>query len=394
MAAVYQYSQESAHVKRSVLRELLRHAVDPNIISLATGLPSSELLPTRQFDECVRTVIARDGASAMQYSPQIMPLREWLADYMTRRGVPSEAENIYITNGCQHNMSLLSRLFVNLGDTAVIEEITYVGVMQATGGHGAALRLVPSNLSTGVDIDALEAAFAQEPRPKLAILIPDFHNPLGVSITPEKRQRAAQLANQYQVPLVEDDPYSPLRFIGEMPAPIKHYDTDGYVFYSGSFSKILAPGVRCGWIVAPVDVVRYIERLREADDLETSTLIQRSIYEFLRRGWLEEHLAQLNEANKIRRDTLLAALDTHLGSYATWTEPEGGIFIWVTLPEHINTWDMVKDAIDHQVIYVPGGEFSVNGGYKNTMRLNFSNVSVANLSEGIRRLGGVIQKYL
>jgi len=394
MAAVYQYSQESAHVKRSVLRELLRHAVDPNIISLATGLPSSELLPTRQFDECVRTVIARDGASAMQYSPQIMPLREWLADYMTRRGVPSEAENIYITNGCQHNMSLLSRLFVNLGDTAVIEEITYVGVMQATGGHGAALRLVPSNLSTGVDIDALEAAFAQEPRPKLAILIPDFHNPLGVSITPEKRQRAAQLANQYQVPLVEDDPYSPLRFIGEMPAPIKHYDTDGYVFYSGSFSKILAPGVRCGWIVAPVDVVRYIERLREADDLETSTLIQRSIYEFLRRGWLEEHLAQLNEANKIRRDTLLAALDTHLGSYATWTEPEGGIFVWVTLPEHINTWDMVKDAIDHQVIYVPGGEFSVNGGYKNTMRLNFSNVSVANLSEGIRRLGGVIQKYL
>src|SRR5690606_35859131 len=139
---------------------------------------------------------------------------------------------------------------------------------------------------------------------------------------------------------------------------------------------------------APVDVVRYIERLREADDLETSTLIQRSIYEFLRRGWLEEHLAQLNEANKIRRDTLLAALDTHLGSYATWTEPEGGIFVWVTLPEHINTWDMVKDAIDHQVIYVPGGEFSVNGGYKNTMRLNFSNVSVANLSEGIRRLGG------
>ena len=394
MTAVYQYSQESAHVKRSVLRELLKHAVDPNIISLATGLPSSELLPTRQFDECIRTVIARDGARAMQYSPQIMPLREWLADYMTRRGVPSVAENIYITNGCQHSMSLMSRLFVNPGDTAVIEQITYVGVMQATGGHGAALRLVPSDLSTGVDIDALETAFAQEPRPKLAILIPDFHNPLGVSITREKRQRAAQLANQYQVPLVEDDPYSPLRFTGDMPAPIKHYDTDGYVFYSGSFSKILAPGVRCGWLVAPADVIRYIERLREADDLETSTLIQRSIHEFLRRGWLEEHLAQLNEANRIRRDTLLAALDSHLGPHATWTEPEGGIFIWVTLPEHINTWDMVTDAIDHQVIYVPGGEFSVAGGYKNTMRLNFSNVSVANLPEGIRRLEKVIQKHL
>lgn len=394
MASTYEYSQESRHVKRSVLRELLKHAVDPDIISLATGLPSSELLPVQQFEECVHTVLAQDGARALQYSPQLMPLRAWLADYMTRRGVPSEPENIYITNGCQHSVALLSRLFVNPGDAAVIEQITYVGIEHATAGRGALVRPVPTDLVTGVDIQALEAAFAQKPQPKLAVLIPDFHNPLGVSITPEKRLRAAQLANQYRVPLVEDDPYSPLRFIGDMPAPIKHYDTDGYVFYSGSFSKILAPGVRCGWLVAPVEVIRYIERLRESIDLETSTLIQRSIYEFLRRGWLEEHLTRLNEANKIRRNTLLAALDSYLGNCATWTEPEGGIFVWVTLPEYINTWDMVKSAVDHQVIYVPGGEFSVTGGYTNTMRLNFSNVTIANLPEGIRRLAEVIRQYL
>lgn len=394
MTADYRYSQETTHVKRSVLRELLRHAVDPNIISLATGLPSSELLPVRQFEECVRAIIARDGARAMQYSPQFTPLREWLAGYMTRRGVPSEPDNIFITNGCQHSLSLMSRLFVNPGDTAVIEQITYVGIEHATAGRGAQVRPVPSSLSTGVDIEALESAFAQEPRPRLAVIIPDFHNPLGVSITPEKRQRAAQLANQYQVPLVEDDPYSPLRFIGDIPAPIKHYDTGSYVFYLGSFSKILAPGVRCGWIVAPADVIRHIERLREANDLETSTLMQRSIHEFIQRGWLEEHLARLNEANKTRRDTLLAALDTYLGAFASWTEPEGGIFVWVTLPDHINTWDMVGSAIENNVIYVPGGEFSVVGGYRNTMRLNFSNVAVDNLPEGIRRLADVIQKRL
>ncbi|MBZ0303366.1 MAG: PLP-dependent aminotransferase family protein, partial [Anaerolineae bacterium] len=193
---------------------------------------------------------------------------------------------------------------------------------------------------------------------------------------------------------VEDDPYSLLRFSGDIPAPIKSYDTGDYVFYLGSFSKILAPGVRCGWIVAPEDVIRRIERLREANDLETSTLIQRSIYEFVSRGWLDEHLAALNAANHARRDALLAALDTHLGDIASWTEPDGGIFVWVTLPEHVNTWEMVQDAIAHQVVYVPGGEFSVNGGYNHTMRLNFSNVAIEQIDEGIRRLEAVIRQQV
>ncbi|MAS34462.1 MAG: aminotransferase [Anaerolineaceae bacterium] len=394
MAAVYTYSEESTHVRRSVLRELLAHAVDPNIISLATGLPSSQLLPVERFNECVNTVVSRDGARALQYSPQFVPLREWIADYMTRRGVKSTPDNILITNGCQHGLTLMSRLFLNPGDTAVVEQVTFIGIEHATGGRGATLRPIPSDLDTGADMDALEAAFKQEPHPKLAIIIPDFHNPLGISITPEKRQRAAQLANTYGIPLVEDDPYSPLRFIGDIPQPIKSYDTDGFVFYLGSFSKILAPGVRCGWIVGPSEVIRNLERLREAHDLETSTLIQRSITEFLSRGWLEEHLTQLNAANHLRRDTLLAALDNHLGQYATWTEPEGGIFIWVTLPEQIDTWDMIKEAIDNKVVYIPGGEFSVVGGYRNTMRLNFSNVANDKIAEGIQRLAAVIEKRL
>lgn len=394
MTTAYLFSQEATYVKRSVLRELLAHAVDPNIISLATGLPSSQLLPIQQFNECISTVIVRDGARSLQYSPQFTPLREWLADYMTQRGVPSRTENILITNGCQNGLTLMARLFLNPSDTATIEQITFIGIEHATGGRGARIRPIPTDLTTGADMDAFALALSQEPRPRLAILIPDFHNPLGVSITPEKRQRAAQLANQYRVPLVEDDPYSPLRFSGTIPAPIKSYDTDGYVFYLGSFSKILAPGVRCGWVVAPEEIIRQLERLREANDLETSTLMQRSIHEFVSRGWLAEHLLELNAANHSRRNMLLAALDSEMGAFATWTEPEGGIFTWVTLPEHMNTWDMVKEAIDHKVIYIPGGEFSVVGGYNNTMRLNFSNVAIENIPEGIRRLTQVIRKRL
>ena len=377
-----------------MLRELLAHAVDPNIISLATGLPSSELLPVTQMNEAISAVIARDGARAMQYSPPYQPLREWIAGYMNGRGVPCTAEEVFITNGCQHGLALLSRLFLNPGDPAVIEQVTFIGIEHVTAGRGARLRPIPTDYSTGADMDALEAAFAQEPHPRLAVLIPDFHNPLGISITPEKRQRAAQLANQYRIPLIEDDPYSPLRFIGQIPQPIKAYDREGYVFYQGSFSKILAPGVRLGWIIAPSEVVPDIGRLREAFDLETSTLMQRSVHEFLRRGWLEPHLEELNEANHLRRDALLGALDSHLGDIASWTEPEGGIFVWVTLPDHINTWDLVKEAIDNKAIYIPGGEFSVVGGNENTMRLNFSNVAINAIPEGVRRIAKVINQHL
>jgi 2-aminoadipate transaminase len=390
----YAYGHEITHVKRSILRELLAHAVDPNLISLATGLPSSELLPMRQMEACISAVIKRDGARALQYSPQYQPLREWIAGYMGQRGITCTADNIFITNGCQHGLALISRLFLNPGEPAVIEEITFIGIEHVTGGRGAQLRPIPTNLETGADMDALEQAFAQEPRPRLAVLIPDFHNPLGISITPEKRQRAAQLANQYQVPLIEDDPYSPLRFIGEKPAPIKVYDAHGWVFYLGSFSKILAPGVRLGWIVAPAEVVPDIGRLRESLDLETSTLMQRSVHEFTQRGYLEAHLEELNAANRQRRDVLLDALDTHLGSSATWTEPEGGIFVWVTLPEHLNTWELVKEAIDNKVVFIPGGEFSVVGGYNNTMRLNFSNVALEAIPEGIRRITEVVRRHL
>jgi 2-aminoadipate transaminase len=229
---------------------------------------------------------------------------------------------------------------------------------------------------------------------KLVVFVPDFHNPLGVTLSDEKRQRVASLAAAYSVPVVEDDAYSRLRFAGEALPPIQAYDSSGYVFYMGSFSKMLAPGLRMGWLVVPPELQSTVTVLRESIDLETSTLLQRATGEFLQRGYLTPHLEQLNASHQRRADALMTALETHLGDIATWTEPEGGLFSWCVLPDALNTWELLDDAIQAGVIYIPGGAFAVQGDKSNTMRLNFSKVAPAQFDEGLRRLRGVINNYL
>jgi DNA-binding transcriptional MocR family regulator len=228
------------------MRELLALAVDPQIISLAGGLPASSLLPLDDVRRCLDEVLMEDGARALQYSPPFAPLRDWIAAWMRRRGVSCTPDEVFITGGAQQGLAILSRLFLDRGDPAVVEAVTFTGIQQVTAGRGAATRTIPTDLSTGADIDALEEALRQSPRPRLAVLIPDFHNPLGVSLTLEKRRRAASLAAEYGVPLIEDDPYSALRFDGVATPPIKAYDETGLVCYIGSFSKMIAPALRLG----------------------------------------------------------------------------------------------------------------------------------------------------
>lgn len=389
----YQFSQRSSYLKRSVMRDLLKHAVDPNIISLAGGLPADECLPTAQLQACMNMVIERDGAAAYQYSPQYTPLRQWLADYMNERGVNCTVENIFITNGNQQALGILSRLFLDEGDIAVIEEAVFTGIQQGTKGVGAQVITVPTDLETGVDVDALEQVFSQHDV-KFAVLIPDFHNPLGISMTPEKRQRVAELASRYGVPIAEDDAYSQLRFKGGALAPIASYQHDDYVFYMGSFSKMLAPSLRMGWMVIPEQLLPKVTVLRESIDLETSTLTQRTVAEFLQRGYLPEHLTQLNAEHEKRANKLMDALNNHLADIASWVVPEGGLFTWLTLPPHINTWDILQNAIDAGVVYIPGGAFALDGSKTNTMRLNFSKVATNKVEEGIARLSEVIHSSL
>ena len=383
-------SQTSAPLKRSVIRELLQVIAAPDVISMAGGLPANELLPLDTFRQCLDDTLRQDGPKALQYGPPWAPLQEWIAGAMHARGVNCQPEQIFVTNGAQQGLAILSRLFLDPGDPVVIEAVTFTGIQQVTAGRGCQVITVPTDLATGVDVDALEAAFRRQPRPRLAILIPDFHNPLGVSLTPEKRRRVALLAATYEVPVVEDDPYSPLRFMGDVVPPIKAYDQAGYVFYLGSFSKMLAPALRLGWIVAPPELLPRITVLREAIDLESSAFIQRAVARFAQGGHLAAHLQQFNAANRIRRDTLIHSLEEQLGDIATFTRPEGGLFVWVTLPAGLDTWALLDEAVAHKVAYVPGAAFAVKGGYRNTMRLNFSSVRPDIIPDAVATLAQII----
>ena len=387
-------SREGYNLQRSVMRDLLRFAVDPNVISLAGGLPASEFLPLEGIRECLDTVLSRDGPRALQYSPQHAELQRWIADHMGSRGVACAPDEVFITNGNQHGLAILSRLFLDPGDPAVIEEVTFTGVHQITIGRDANVRALPTDLDSGVVVESFEEALAASPTPRLSVLITDFHNPLGVSIAKEKRAELAGLAAKYGVPLIEDDPYAPLRFRGETIPPIKAYDEAGMVFYLGSFSKMLAPALRLGWIVAPAELMPRITTLRESFDLESSTLYQRAVAEFLNRGMLEPHLNSITAAHGERCDTMLRALEEHLSDVARWSKPDGGVFVWVSLPEQLDTTEMFKDAIEQKVAYIPGGVFSVDGSTTNALRLNFSNVKPDAIEEGVARLAKVIRSSL
>jgi 2-aminoadipate transaminase len=392
----YSLSHISSGLKRSVMRDLLKFAVSPDIISFAGGLPAHECMPLEEFRECVDAVLRRDGTRVLQYSPPFDPLREWIAAYMRSRGVECTAENVFITNGCQQGLAITTRLLLDPGDAAVVEEITFTGVRQAIDGQGGRMLTVATDLETGVDVEALEARLSSPlaRKPRAAILITDFHNPLGVSVSIEKRERIAELAAKHRVPVIEDDPYSALRYSGEAIPPIKAFDSAGAVIYVGSFSKMLAPAARLGWIVAPAALVPKITVVRESIDLESSGLLQRAVFEFLSRGYLEPHLARLNAVNRERQAAMLDALERHFGGLARWSVPHGGLFVWVTLPEGVDTGAMFEAAIACRVAYIPGVAFAVNGGHANTMRLNYSSAAPGAIDEGIERLAALVRQRL
>jgi 2-aminoadipate transaminase len=395
MTIRFALSHGSSSLKRSVMRDLLALTARPDMISFAGGLPADALLPRDQLQECIDTVFTRDGSRALQYGPPYAPLKEQIALYMQGRGVACSADEVFITNGSQQGLEIVSRLLFDSNATAVVEDYTFTGILQATRGHDADLIAVATHPQAGVELDALENAFAAHPTTRAAILIPDFHNPLGTSIPAANRPRIAELAACYQIPIIEDDPYSALRFEGEVVPPIKAYDESDVVIYLGSFSKMLAPALRLGWMVAPRELLPKLTVIRESIDLESSQLIQRAVAEFLARGYLAPHLAQLNAANRVRRDAMVEALARELGGIAQWNAPEGGLFLWLTLPEGADTNAIFHEALAQNVAFVPGHAFSAaDCPSSNSLRLNFSNATVEEIDEGISRLAGVIKPSL
>jgi 2-aminoadipate transaminase len=363
----------------------------PDTISLAGGLPAPEFFPLDAIQEAVTSVLASDAHGALQYGPTpgYYPLREFLADRMSAVGVTASAEQVLITTGSQQGLDLVARLLIDPGSTIVVEDPSYAGGLQAFDSCQASYLAVPID-NDGMRVDLLEERLAAGgPRPRFIYALPNFQNPSGVTLNLERRQRLLELAYRHRTPILEDDPYGELRYDGEVLPSIKSMDVEGSVIYLGTFSKILAPGLRLGWVVADEAVIQQLTRLKQGVDLHTDSLSQRIACQVSRNGWLERQIEMVKPVYRERRDAMLRALERYLPGGTTWTRPLGGLFVWATLPDGIDTAAMLGDALDRKVAYVPGVAFHPHRDRNNGMRLNFSATDAKTIEEGVRRLGEV-----
>lgn len=366
----------------------------PGILSFAGGLPALELFPQQEYAEALGHVLEQDSR-ALQYGPPYEPLKEHIVALMAQRGVSCSAEQVFVTTGAQQALDVLARVLLNPGGPVLLEEIVYTGIQQAVAPCRPRILSVSTDLDEGMDVDQVASLLASGERPAFIYSITEAHNPLGASLSARRRRHLAQLAAQYGIPIIEDDPYGFLIYEDSPLPPLRALEPE-WVFYVGSFSKILAPALRLGWIVAPAPLCERLTVVKEASDLESSALTQRAVSAFLDAGHLPQHLERLRAAYKERRDAMLNALERHFPATARWTRPRGGMFIWIELPPHIDTVALLDTAIaEEQVAFIPGHAFAHSGCVAtHCMRLNFSNASVEQIEDGIERLGRVVKKRI
>jgi 2-aminoadipate transaminase len=387
-------------ITTSVIRELLKITEQPGVISFAGGLPAPECFPAEEISLAAEQIMAREAGRVLQYGPTegYPPLRAFLAELMRARGLPVPAEQIVILSGSQQGLDAIAKLLIDHGDVVLVEEPTYVGALQAFRPYGPRFVSLPMD-GEGLRIDALERVLADlaaaGQRPKFLYTVASFQNPTGVTLSTERRRALLDVAARHDLPIVEDDPYGELRYSGQAPPLLAGLDVEQFgaprnVVYLSTFSKLLAPGLRIGWAVGPDALLRKIVQVKQGLDLHTGSLAQAIAYEACRDGLLARQIPKICRIYGERRDAMLGALERHLLAGIRWTRPDGGMFLWLTLPEGLNTTRLLDRAIERQVAFVPGAAFYANGGGENTMRLNFSYSSPERIVEGVKRLAEVI----
>ncbi len=366
---------------------LFKHHPDP--VYFGDGSPDKDLIPSdRMRQASIRAW--QDAPGCLGYGEQqgFGPLRDLIVERMRPLGIEGSANRVLVTSGSTQGLDLACRVFLDPGDVVLLENPTFLGATEIFRTHEA--RLVPVETDDdGMRMDALEAALIAEPGAKLIYTIPTFQNPTGSTMPLERRQRLVDLARQHNVAVLEDDPYSELRYNGEVVAPLVSLDPN--VIYLGTFSKTIAPGIRCGWTLAPDEIHRLLLANREVSDISNDRIMMRTVYHAAE-GFLTDHVAGSLHVYRSRRDAMLAALQEYLPETVTWSLPDGGFFVWITLPDHLNATELATQAADNGVIYFPGHWFYPDGDRFNAIRLSYSTVPEARIVEGIRRLGETLRQ--
>ncbi len=390
------YSELAERLKPSELGMLLALADMPDVYNFSSGYPAEELFPLEEMEQVDREILRREGKLAVQYgsSQGYLPLREKIAARMKARfQADCKAEDILITSGSQQGLSLLGQLFLNKDDVVLVESPTYLGAINAFQINGPRFVEVPTD-DKGIIPEKLDAVLQTTDRVKLMYVIPDFQNPAGVTWSLERRKAFMEIVNRHDIPVLEDDPYGELRYSGEPLPSLKALDTKGRIVFLGSFSKVLMPGLRVGWIAANPEILARVNLLRQSVDLQSSSFAQRQVAYYMDMFDLDAHVDQIRVLYRKRRDILCKAVKQYFPEGVTATYPDGGIFVWVTLPEGMDAKAISRRALEQKVAYVPGEAFYPNGGNGNHMRLNFSTMREDRIEAGIRLLGQILKDAL
>lgn len=392
------YANRTGGLKSSAIRDLLSVTQRSDIISLAGGTPYTRDFKLEKIVSATTACMLNQGNDALQYggSEGHLGLKKHIVEMMAAEGIQHvNTDDFIVTGGSQQALDLIGKIFIDPGDVILVEAPSYLGALNAFTGYEPKVISIPLD-DDGVRVDELEARLrelaAAGIKPKFMYLVPNFHNPGGVTLSFERRRRLIELSREFGLLLIEDNPYGRLRFEGEDIAALRALDE--HVIYLSTFSKIFSPGIRLGWIMAPHPILEKLVFAKQSADLCSSSFTQRVVEEFLNENELEVYLGQLVKTYRGRRDAMLAALDEFFPPEATWSRPQGGFFVWARLPEFIDTTEMLAEAISQKVAYVPGRAFFADGSGANFMRLAFCYPSEEDIREGIKRLAGVVKDQI
>ena len=393
------FAQRTRVMRSSAMRDLMEITARPEVISLAGGLPDTSTFPSESFAAQMTRIAQESSAEALQYGPTegFERTRECIAEVMGAEGMRPDTEDIIVTTGGQQAIDLVAKTLVDPGDVVVCEAPTYPGAVPVFCSYEADTRQIEMD-ADGMRVDLLEELLdelaAEGRRPKFIYSVPTFQNPAGVTLSLERRHRLVEIARERELLLVEDNPYGLLRYSGEPVEPLYALDGGDYVLYLGTFSKILSPGIRLGWLCAPPPVMEKIVLGKQASDLCSSTLTQYFVNEYFGEGRWGAYIESLIEVYRSRRDAMLESLERHFPEQASWTVPEGGLFVWATLPDYFDTTDLLARALRDNVAFVPGAAAYADGRGSGSMRLNFSGSTEDEIREGISRIGEVVSEQV